>query len=260
MSIKISGTKEWSTDSYNCVIGCSHNCKYCFARYNAVNRFKYVTDWTKEKINWTKVNKKHTKYKGVVMFPTTHDITPHTLEACIVAISNILDANNDILIVSKPHAECIEKICSVFKDRKKQILFRFTIGAMREDVLKFWEANAPTYVERLYCLQHAFKCGFKTSVSMEPILDYASLHLLINSFKAYVTDAIWLGKMNNIDKRVKINNGDDYLIVNQLKSLQSDVHIKEIYNKYKDDKKIKWKESIKEVVGLKLAEKAGADE
>src|SRR4030042_4861648 len=112
MTKKISGTKEWSNHSFNCVIGCSHNCRYCFARYNAVERFKYTKDWTKEVINWSKANKKHIKLDGTIMFPTTHDITPNNYQACESALINMLQAGNDVLIVSKPHAECIEKLCA----------------------------------------------------------------------------------------------------------------------------------------------------
>ena len=37
----ISGTKEWSVSSVNCITGCEHNCRYCYARANAL-RFKRI--------------------------------------------------------------------------------------------------------------------------------------------------------------------------------------------------------------------------
>ena len=45
---KISGTLEWADGGCNCVKGCRHNCRYCYAKYNALERFntvKSVEEW-----------------------------------------------------------------------------------------------------------------------------------------------------------------------------------------------------------------------
>ena len=39
---QVFGTKEWSVASINCVNGCEHDCRYCYARYNAVVRFHRI--------------------------------------------------------------------------------------------------------------------------------------------------------------------------------------------------------------------------
>ena len=45
----------------------------------------------------------------------------------------------------------------------------------------------------------------------------------------------------------------------QLIAWQSDTNIKQLYGQFKDNPKIKWKESIKKVLGLKIPIEAGLD-
>ena len=88
------GTKEWSEISANCVMGCQNNCVYCYARYNAVHRWGYCKsedDWKNEKINWTRAKKKQTKCSGVIMTPSTHDITSNNLDAFLTMADNLFN-------------------------------------------------------------------------------------------------------------------------------------------------------------------------
>ena len=72
-----SGTKEWADRNVNCVSGCAHDCKYCYAKQNAV-RFKRetATSWKVMKVREADVKKDYMKTDGRVMFPTSHDIIP----------------------------------------------------------------------------------------------------------------------------------------------------------------------------------------
>ena len=72
------GVSEWAEMSANIQTGCANSCKYCFARANALRFGKISTseEWAQEKINYDQVNKRWRKRKGVIMFPTAHDITP----------------------------------------------------------------------------------------------------------------------------------------------------------------------------------------
>ena len=262
---EVSGTKEWSVKSVNLITGCRHNCRYCYARFNAVKRFKTVetlVDWEKMNVRPHDVQKRHSKYNGRVMFPTTHDIVPEFLEECTVVLRNLLKAGNEVLVVSKPHFKCIEKICDEFEAYKDQILFRFTIGSYREHLREYWEPGAPTFHERMLSLGHAYERGFQTSVSIEPMLDSAIIHTaeLVRFVKGMVTDTIWLGKLNQIDQRVLVEDAHDEAEVLKIKKCQSDDEIKLLYHRLQWVKKIRWKESIKEVVGVPLAEEAGKDE
>jgi len=229
------GTKEWSDYSLNIYRGCEHNCRYCYARWNALNRY----------------SKKPVKQKGTGMFPTTHDITENNVDKCIEYLEKQLAIGNKILITSKPHIKCIEKICSKLEKYKKQLLFRFTIGSISDNVLKFWEPNAPTYDERMACLRHAYKKGFETSVSCEPVLD-KSISLVVCKALPYVTNTIWLGKMNDVGNRVNVNklNEEELCYLRMVYHCNDDEFIIELYNRYSKNPKIKWKESYKKVLDL----------
>ena len=76
------GAYEWAPVTFNCCTGCSNDCLYCYAKGMAV-RFKQVTpaEWFLQRIRPWDVNKKHKKYDGWVMFPSSYDITPSSLEA-----------------------------------------------------------------------------------------------------------------------------------------------------------------------------------
>ena len=105
-------------------------------------------------------------------------------------------------MVSKPHLRCIEELCRDLRPYRDRLLFRFTITARNAAILRFWEPQAPTYAERLACLELAFRQGFATSVSVEPMLDTADVVAMVDELQPFVTHSIWLGKMNRIAERV----------------------------------------------------------
>lgn len=250
------GTKEWATSNANFINGCSNECKYCYAKEMAV-RFKRKTpnNWAIEKVKSHKLNKKFNKRNGTIMFPSTHDITPENLQYSIQFLENLLRKDNDVLIVTKPHLEVIKTICEKFKEKKDNILFRFTISSSDNNVLKFWEVSAPSYEERIAALRYAYNEGFKTSVSCEPILDI-QIDKLILSLLPYVTDSIWIGKANYLLSRLKRNGFNDDETIQKAKEIianQSDEWVQNIYNTHKDNPKIEWKESIKKIVNIPIS-------
>ena len=251
--------------SVNCLNGCPHRCRYCYARADAMRygRLKNPEDWGQPgrylSIRQKEVSKKRRRVDGTVMFPTTHDVTPEFLEPCLRVMQNILEAGNRLLIVTKPHLPCIELIgrrffAPEFKDR---IVFRFTISAFDDSILCYWEPGAPCYFERVDCLKLAWKMGYRTSISIEPMLDAPKVVKLFQILCPWVTDTIWLGKMNQIDQRVI--PGTNPAEIQRIKDGQTDERIREIYAQLKDEPKVRWKESIKKVVGLPAAQVAGMD-
>jgi DNA repair photolyase len=217
--------------------------------------------WKNEIVKPEKLSKGFRKRNGRIMFPTTHDITPENIEACTCFLGHILESRSKVLVVSKPHLECIKKLCDEFQEYKHQILFRFTIGSTDSAVLKFWEPGAPDFEERLSSLKNAFDMGYSTSVSCEPMLD-GNIDDLVAQVSLYVTDSIWLGKMNQAGSRLALNGANDsetLAAMRRLKSIQSDEQILLLYSRYKNNNLIKWKESIKKVVGLDIPTKKGLD-
>jgi DNA repair photolyase len=246
------GTREWAKYNRNFITGCKHDCKYCYARAMAI-RFKRKTqdDWKEMEINMNKYKEKPHKLDGRIMFPTTHDITPEFIDETIFYLAPWLQAGNEILITSKPHFECIKKICDELINYKDQIIFRFTIGSLNDDVLKFWEPDAPTFEERFKALKYAYEKGFETSVSSEPFLD-ENIIQLVKKLLPYITNTIWIGKMNRIETRVNTDkwSNDDFIFLERVKKAQTDDAVWEIYKRFRDEPKIHWKDSIKRVIGL----------
>jgi len=250
------GTKEWAKFNINIMKGCLHDCKYCYAksmalRYGTTN----IESWKDETPNSRKIPKRYQKKDGTTMFPTTHDITPDNLDYCISFLSSYLLPGNEVLIVSKPHLECIKSICDSFPQYRDNILFRFTIGSTNSSILKFWEPGAPDFEERLSALVYAYEAGFKTSVSVEPMLD-DKVDELIDHVLPYVNDAIWIGKPNDI------NGHGDPETLQRSRSLiasQPDDYIWNLYNRYHNNPQIKWKESIKKIIGLEIPTESGLD-
>ena len=117
-------------------------------------------------------------------------------------------------------------------------------------MLRFWEPGAPSLNERMKSLKCAFNSGFETSVSIEPMMDN-KVDKVIDAVKPYVTETIWLGKVNQMWNRLNRNTDMNNELVKkaeQLEQWQSDKNILALYDKYKNDSMILWKDSIQKVV------------
>ena len=256
------GTEEWAEHTLNFIDGCSHDCKYCYSKEMAI-RFgrKKPYNWKNEVVRKNSFQKQHKKYGGTIMFPSSHDIHPEHLDETVQFLGKILKAGNRVLVVSKPHLLCIETICKNFSDFKRNILFRFTIGSSSSDILKFWEPGAPDFSERLASLKLAYGKGFDTSVSCEPMLD-DEVEDVIEKVTPYITDSIWIGKANYLTRRLRINGIRDKKSIERSKELiklQSDRNIRRLYKRLKNNEIIKWKESIKKIVGIPIPTETGLD-
>ena len=243
------GTKEWAPNNFNFISGCSNNCVYCYAKDMAI-RFKRKTydTWEKEEhVNMT--YKSYGKKEGAIMLPSSHDITPDNINIALEVIDKLLANRNELLIVTKPHLSCIEQVIKVVKGRESLVKFRFTIGSSNNETLKLWEPRATSFEERLESMKLAFNNGFSCSISCEPMLDNNFDDLYEKTIN-YITDSIWVGKMNMALKRIRTNTNGTFPLekIEELMKWQSDDAIISLFLKYKDNPKIQWKESIKKVV------------
>jgi hypothetical protein len=258
------GTSEWAAHNANILLGCQHDCRYCYAKAMAM-RFGRATpeSWSTPVLNTKAFSAKRGKKVGTIMFPTTHDIHPDNLKECLEYLQKLLVVGNSVLIVTKPHKECIDKLTAELGAYKKQILFRFTIGSPRSEVLKFWEPGAPSFEERRDALILAHLRGFQTSISSEPMLDdlEGMTHLFLAT-KPYLTNSIWMGKANDLIARLSFNGQKDSEVLKRAHYLidyWTDDTVKILYKALKSEPLIKWKESIKKIVGLEVPTKKGLD-
>ncbi|MBN2335278.1 hypothetical protein JXL21_06925, partial [Candidatus Bathyarchaeota archaeon] len=239
-----SGTKEWADYNVNCVKGCSNDCRYCYAKMMG-KRFGRCTEetWKNMKINEAAVKKNYPKFKGRVMFPSSHDIVdePKIIDACFKVLTKLLQAENEVLVTSKPNLHVTEEIINQFSEYQDHLQFRFTITTNNDRLLSFWEPNAPRYEERKESLILAYKEGYKTSVSIEPFLDKDPINL-ITELEPYVTESIWVGPMNYIPRK-NISEEDEPQYTRIRENIEAE-NLKKIYDELKDMEKIRFKDSL----------------
>nr|WP_321402036.1 DUF1848 family protein [uncultured Desulfobacter sp.] len=248
VEMDINGKKEkdnvqdWADKGINISKGCSNNCRYCYAREESVRRHgNTVENWPNEQLNLQIINKGWRISNKRLMFPTTHDITPGTYDACETVLKKVLKVGNNVLVVSKPRTELIEKLCNAIEPYKNQVMFRFTITAMDNEVLRFWEPNAPTYEDRKKALALVKEKGFRNSVSIEPMLDAPNVGALIEDLRPHTTDCMWVGPMKMVRKRVVNDSPEVEKQIVKIISDQTPEKLLPIYTRYKDDPMIKWK-------------------
>jgi DNA repair photolyase len=243
-----SGTREWADHNINCVLGCYNNCRYCYAKIMA-KRFGRATDktWQNMKVRQGVTKRSYKKMQGRVMFPTSHDIIdiPVIEEACFTTLMKLLKSGNDVLITTKPRYGIITRIDKLFSHFKRQMQFRFTITSASDELLKFWEPNAPSFKERIESLKYIFAKKYKTSVSIEPFLDYNPTNL-VKKVLPYSTESVWIGKMNYIPQ-TKIRVSDRTFYEDIRKNYEID-HLTEIYDDFQNYRKLRFKDSIKNVM------------
>ncbi len=242
--------------------GCEHDCRYCYAKTMAI-RFKRMTaeTWATPRIRTRDVEKGFMRRSGRIMFPTSHDITEKNLDACLTVLTRMLVPGNEVLIVSKPHLPCIQRLCLKLGPFRSQIVFRFSIGSANSTTLGFWEPGAPAFTERLACLKTAYLQDFATSVSCEPMLDNR-IERVVDAVHPFVSDSIWIGKINRLRNILPQNcphNEEAIRKGEELIAAQNDDAIRALYARYCRDVKIKWKDSIKQVVGIQRPTRKGLD-
>jgi DNA repair photolyase len=190
------------------------------------------------------------------MFPTTHDIVPETLDFCLEVLGNLLAAGNNVLVVSKPHLVCVRALCGRFaalatpNPNDSNLRLRFTIGSDNDEVLHFWEPGAPSFQERLECLQLAHSRGFSTSISMEPLLDPANAVALVRRLLPFVTDALWLGLMNRAAERCVFETPEQATRLRDLLAAYKSPVLEEIREALKSEPKVRWKYEMRRRLGL----------
>ena len=238
------GTKEWADSNVNCYSGCSNDCRYCYAKKMAI-RFKRKTEenWKIMELNEKIIKKGFLKRKGRLMFPTSHDITNESIDNCLIILQKLFESKNNVLITTKPKLDYIKRISGKFKKYKDQMQFRFTITSLNDELLEFWEPRAPLFEERFKSLKYAYAQGFKTSVSIEPFLDKDPF-VLLNKLLPYITESIWIGKMNYINRNN--SNPIEKKYYDMIREINSKENLKGILIEAKnyDDKTLRIKDSI----------------
>jgi DNA repair photolyase len=255
------GTREWAERSYNICDGCLNGCLYCFAKAMRARFDPSVRPSGAWQLQGMKPGTAYGTDAGenqVVMFPTAHDITPPFVDQSLRTIKNLLAANNQVLIVSKPHLSVVETLCRELAGSRENILFRFTIGSLSASLCAFWEPDAPEPAERSQALKHAYEQGFLTSISIEPMLDSVDATIvLVGQLEPFVTDTIWIGKMQRIPVKLNAHVPGFASARDLIKQQQTDTEIQRLVRHLRGHKKVRWKDSIQAVIQKKSTQGNG---
>lgn len=246
------GTREWSDSSYNICQGCTHGCLYCYAKATRArfdSTVRVAGGWENQRLKPnTELGRGHSTDE-VVMFPTAHDITPEFVGESLATIRNLLADGNKVLIVTKPHLSVVRTLCRELQPNKDRILFRFTIGTLNAKLAAFWEPHAPLPSDRVMALRNAYATGFATSLSIEPMLgSVADTIGLVLWLQAYVTDTIWIGKMQRIPTKLNSQVPGFNAARDLIRKQQTDSEILRLVDSLDDSPKVRWKDSIKTVI------------
>ena len=87
-----SGTRQLSNKSINFQTGCENNCLVCYVKEMSV-RYGHSTknNWESPRIRMNDVNKKISKWnESLVMFQSSHDITPNNIAEAKLVLGKIL--------------------------------------------------------------------------------------------------------------------------------------------------------------------------
>ena len=98
-------------------------------------------------------------------------------------------------------------------------------------------------------LKFAYSKGYKTSVSIEPFLDYDPTKL-IEAVTPYTTESIWLGKMNYIP--LKNISSEEQVYYEKIRKNYEFEHLLYIFNTFRNQKLIRFKDSIINKIGMTL--------
>lgn len=248
------GTKEWADSNENCVKNCEHDCRYCYAKKMALRygRIKKPEEWGVMRVNEKKVSKGYRKREGRIMFPSSHDITPSVLGACVTVLTKLLEAGNSVLITTKPHLACVQRMCAEFEEYEAQVQFRFTITTRSDAKIRFWEPGAPSYPERVASIAYAFAAGFKTSVSVEPFLD-KDPWALVSEIEPFVTESIWIGPMNyHSHQTYQAGTEEERRFDSYLQDAYEVNNLVTIYQTLKTHPLVRWKDGFARLLRDKL--------
>lgn len=271
------GTKQWSDKSFNIMKAgniCPNLCLYCYIqpvfhqnnqadvhsfykRYmdkgvqvigegeiTGAERRSMLLDF---EINMKKVEKGWSKHGNRYLFmtPTSHDIFDSNVKELVIAWKKMIDVGHSILIVTKPSFPCVKYMCSNLGKYKDSVSFRFTITSDNQDVIDIFEPLAPSFEERMACLEYTYDSGFNTSVSIEPFLTCP-----VSTFEhvlPYITGDAWIGMMNAFPSEKII--GYDFTdretnAINSLKEQYGFENVQRIVRKLRHEPKVQWKESF----------------
>lgn len=244
--------EEWAGAYYNFEQGCTNCCRYCYARAMAIRQGRCtVAGWADPQPYKTWLQGA-SKYHGgaLVMYPTTHDITPANIDSACIALRRLIHAGNPVLIVSKPRLECIRRLISTASQiigGREAVSFRLTVTTVDAKISRLWEPGASLPQERLDCLRLVADAGYDISVSSEPWLggldEAIAIHAAVTA--AAPISCHWIGRVALPDYRIGLEGTEEAkLCIEWIHSVQSQTVCRAVRQFFTKNPLIKFKQDF----------------
>jgi DNA repair photolyase len=118
------------------------------------------------------------------------------------------------------------------------------------------EPGAPSFADRKFTLIQSHAAGFRTSVSMEPMLDSDNVFSLVEELRPFASQSIWIGTMNNAWYIKKYKDPVIDAALAKIEAGQTQERLQPIYDRYKGDLLIRFKGDFLKKLGLPPNEKS----
>lgn len=219
MTVYFSESKvEYASHQLSLYYGeCPHECSYCFVDYlyrkrnyrwavgelrNNPKAFNIARNARADKIDCLVVSFTGDPFPSIhptkALSEKARESIHYTRLTYLMNILDILESRKINTKVLTKNADILE--VSFIREPYKHISFGFSIttNGYNDQVTRHFEPNASTVNDRLFSLNEFRIHGFKTWVSIEPILPGTNVLGLIAALVSMGIDEIWVGK-NNYD-------------------------------------------------------------
>ena len=194
--------KEYAELACNLYMGCSHNCKYCYAPRTMRKTFKEWQIVTPRK-DVLKLLDEDAKFlcdekdgREVLFSFISDPFNPqeyvYRITHSALKIMGFYGIRHTVL--TKGHYDLVSEYFDLMKDVGTSL--GVSLSYIRDDLREFWEPNASPVSDRLRILQEAHKRGISTWVSLEPVIYPDEALSVIEEAHNYVN--FWkVGKLNH---------------------------------------------------------------
>lgn len=207
--------REYSPLALNVYLGCSHNCKYCYA--NAMAKRNGNSNYfcnPSPRLNVLPLLDKELKKapKEQILLSFIGDAYCETQDNNALTrnvLEKLLEAHSPVAILTKGGKRCLKDI-DIFKQFGEHIQIGATLTFDNEKDSLEWESGAAIPDERLEALKVLHENGIKTFASFEPVIVPEQSINLIKSSLDFV-DIYKIGKLNNYQGLDKTINWTSFL-------------------------------------------------
>ncbi len=209
--------REYSPYALNIYIGCSHQCKYCYAPHTLQRKSEHYFGKPTPRNNLLEQlekDLKKNKYTEQVLLSFIGDCYCDSSDNGQI-VREVLKLLNEykvpVAVLSKGGKKMLRDL-DLFKEFGDRITVGTTLTFLDEEKSKLWKPYASLPNDRLETLKVLHDNGIKTFASFEPTIEpEESLALIRKTLEMDCVDHYKIGKINNYKREDKWQDWPKYL-------------------------------------------------